>query len=119
MLSPLLLGLHGSTAGFSLTHCQQMTSRWHRRTLYPHKREHPQGCCTCVRTTDVRGYEQRDWKEHSYCSRTGQATTRLLCDHPLVVLPPDCVHPAPSTDLLAGSTPGLPTLFPKDCLSTA
>ena len=119
MLSPFLLGLHGNTAGFSLTHHQQTESRRHRRTTYLHKREHPQGCCTCVHTRDIRCHKQRNWKEHSYCSRTGQATTRLLCDHLLVFLPLDCADPAPTTDTLAGSTPDLPTLFPKASLSIA
>lgn len=30
-LSPLLLDLHRNIAGFSLTHCQQMKSRWQKR----------------------------------------------------------------------------------------
>lgn len=45
MLSPLLLGLHGNTAGFSLTHCQQMKSR---RMTYPHKRASPRLLHVCA-----------------------------------------------------------------------
>lgn len=117
MLNPLLLGLHRNTAGFSPTHRQQTKKQVAQKDDIPtHERASPR--LLHVRVHQRHMLSQTTWLERTLLLlKNWPSHYQATLSWPTGDFTLDCAHPAPTTDMLTGSTPDLPTLFPKDSLS--